>query len=65
MEAAGEDGDVYRFSRRMLERVAVFGTDCADREMQKVLALLRRFAAESARDAVRDMNLAPGLAVAA
>ena len=65
LDAQGEAGDVYGFARLMLERATQFNLEPGDSEVQKLLALLRRFAAESARDAVREMKLAPGLAVAA
>lgn len=62
MQAEGEGGDLYRFARRLLERVLGFGLEMGDPEVQKLVALLRRFAAESARDAVRDGGLGERLA---
>lgn len=53
LEAEGQDGDLYQFSRRLLQRLALVGSDGSDDEVQRLFALLRRFAAESARDAVR------------
>lgn len=62
LELEGNGGDIYRFSRQMLERMLTFGLDMADSDVRKLFALLRRFAAENAREAVRDLNLQARLA---
>lgn len=62
LEHEGNGGDIYQFSRRMLERMLTFGLDIGDDDVRQLLALLRRFAAENARDAVRDQQMQARLA---
>lgn len=52
----GQDANVYGFSRLLLDTVLRAGIDAADEDVRPMLALLRRFAAESARDAIRAMR---------
>jgi uncharacterized protein (DUF2336 family) len=51
----GRDGDEPRFGRRMIERVLTRYQEFAPGEVDDLLAMLRRLAAESARTAARDM----------
>lgn len=51
----GREGDRPRFSRRMIERVLTRYQEFAPGEVDDLLAMLRRLAAESARTAARDM----------
>jgi uncharacterized protein (DUF2336 family) len=53
LELDGQAGDGVRFSRRMIERVLTRYQDFAADERDDLLTLLRRFAAEAARDAAR------------
>lgn len=53
LEQQGASDDIYAFSRLLLQRVQDLGVPAPDRDVQRLLALLRRFAAESARDAAR------------
>ena len=62
LEQDGYGGDIYRFSRQMLERLPGFDLDMSDDEVRKLFALLRRFAADNARQAVRSMDMQPLLA---
>jgi len=62
MDFDGSSGDIYRFSRQMLQRMPEFGPALSDPEVGKLLALLRRFAAENAREAVHGMDLRMQLA---
>ncbi len=49
----GEQGGVARLKRRMVERVLAACADERDRDLASLLALLRRFAVEAARDEAR------------
>jgi uncharacterized protein (DUF2336 family) len=49
----GEQGGVARLKRRMVERVLSACADERDRDLASLLALLRRFAVEAARDEAR------------
>jgi uncharacterized protein (DUF2336 family) len=51
----GRDGDEPRFGRRMIERVLTRYQEFAPGEVDDLLAMLRRLAAEGARTAARDM----------
>lgn len=53
LELDGLAGDGVRFSRRMIERVLTRYQDFAPDERDDLLTLLRRFAAEAARDSAR------------
>ena len=44
----------YRFVRHMVESVLARYRDITDGEMNELAAMLRRFAADQARDAARD-----------
>ncbi|HMN86038.1 MAG TPA: hypothetical protein PKA74_08650, partial [Bauldia sp.] len=46
--------DRYRFSRRMVEAVIARYQEITDGEMNELTSMLRRFAADQARDAARD-----------
>lgn len=50
---AGEPGGVARLKRRMIERVLARCADERDAEMASLLAMLRRFAVEAAREEAR------------
>lgn len=54
----GRDGDKPRFGRRMVERILTRYQEFAPGEVDDLLAMLRRLAAESARTAARDMMAA-------
>ena len=49
----GEQGGVARLKRRMVERVLAACAEERDRDLASLLALLRRFAVEAARDEAR------------
>lgn len=51
----GRDGDEPRFGRRMIERILTRYQEFAPGEVDDLLAMLRRLAAEGARTAARDM----------
>jgi uncharacterized protein (DUF2336 family) len=50
----GGPRDRYRFTRHMVESVLARYRDITDGEMNELAAMLRRFAADQARDAARD-----------
>ena len=50
----GGPRDRYRFTRHMVESVLARYRDITDGEMNELTAMLRRFAADQARDAARD-----------
>lgn len=54
----GRDGDEPRFGRRMVERILTRYQEFAPGEVDDLLAMLRRLAAEGARTAARDMMAA-------
>jgi uncharacterized protein (DUF2336 family) len=54
----GRDGDEPRFGRRMVERILTRYQEFAPGEVDDLLAMLRRLAAESARTAAREMMAA-------
>lgn len=54
----GREGDRPRFGRRMVERILTRYQEFAPGEVDDLLAMLRRLAAESARTAARDMMAA-------
>ena len=51
----GREGDKPRFGRRMIERILTRYQEFAPGEVDDMLAMLRRLAAESARTAARDI----------
>lgn len=51
----GRDGDEPRFGRRMIERILTRYQEFAPGEVDDLLAMLRRLAAETARTAAREM----------
>lgn len=54
LAAEGVTADGWRFARRMMERVLTRYQDFEKPELDDLLAMLRRFAAEAAREAARD-----------
>ena len=54
----GRDGDKPRYGRRMVERILTRYQEFAPGEVDDLLAMLRRLAAESARTAAREMMAA-------
>lgn len=54
----GREGDQPRFGRRMVERILTRYQEFAPGEVDDLLAMLRRLAAESARTAAREMMAA-------
>ncbi|MCC2113585.1 MAG: DUF2336 domain-containing protein [Hyphomicrobiales bacterium] len=54
MQYDGDVADRYRFARRMIERMLTRTDDIGDAELDRLLAMLRRFAADAARCSARD-----------
>jgi len=54
MAEEGSPKDRYRFTLHMVESVLARYQDITDGEVNELTAMLRRFAADQARDAARD-----------
>jgi hypothetical protein len=54
MAEEGGIADRYRFTRRMVENVLSRYRDITDGEANELMTMLRRFAADQAREAARD-----------
>ena len=54
MRYENETGNRYRFAQRMIERILTKSDDIGDIELDRLLAMLRRFAADAARDVARE-----------
>jgi uncharacterized protein (DUF2336 family) len=54
IEAEGGPADRYQFSRKMVDGVLARYAEITDGELNELMAMLRRFAADQAREAARD-----------